>query len=50
MVNGETVILDPDVLGEEELPETGGPSFAGVALASGCALLGICLLLNRILR
>lgn len=32
----------------DELPDTGGPS--GIALAAGCALLGVGLIVNRIIR
>jgi hypothetical protein len=32
----------------DELPDTGGPS--GIALAAGCALLGVGLIVNRIFR
>ncbi|MEJ7842190.1 MAG: hypothetical protein WKF95_10525 [Rubrobacter sp.] len=49
VVDGEMVIM-PKTLAGKQLPETGGPSFAGIVLSSGCALLGVGLLLNRILR
>jgi hypothetical protein len=48
MTEGEDAVDDDTVLDADELPETGGSS--GVLLASGCALLGVGLILNRILR
>jgi LPXTG-motif cell wall-anchored protein len=48
MAEGEDAVDDDTVLDADELPETGGSS--GFLLASGCALLGVGLILNRILR
>ena len=50
LAEGEDAVDDDTVLAADELPETGGPGFAGVVLASGCALLGAGLILNRIVR
>lgn len=49
VVNGETVII-PKGVAADELPETGGPTSGGYLLAAGCALLGVGLILNRIVR
>jgi hypothetical protein len=45
--DGETIIM-PDELGATALPDTGGPG--GYGLAAGCALLGVGLIINRIVR
>ena len=45
--DGETIIM-PDELADTKLPATGGPG--GYGLAAGCALLGVGLILNRIVR
>jgi uncharacterized repeat protein (TIGR01451 family) len=47
VVDGQTVII-PDELSDKPLPNTGGPG--GIALATGCALLGVGLIVNRIIR
>ena len=47
VVDGQTVII-PDELSDKPLPNTGGPG--GIALAAGCALLGVGLIVNRIIR
>ena len=48
VVDGETIILTD--VAADQLPKTGGASFAGLLLASGCALLGAGLLVHRISR
>ena len=48
VVDGKTIILDD--VAADQLPKTGGASFSGVVLASGCALLGAGLLVNRFFR
>ncbi|CAA9443135.1 MAG: hypothetical protein AVDCRST_MAG02-258 [uncultured Rubrobacteraceae bacterium] len=50
LAEGRDAVDRDTVLAADELPETGGPGFAGVVLASGCALLGVGLILNRIVR
>ena len=47
VIDGQTILI-PDKLADTTLPETGGPS--GIALAAGCALLGVGLIINRIFR
>lgn len=47
VVGDETIIIT-DELAATKLPDTGGPG--GIALAAGCALLGVGLILNRIIR
>jgi uncharacterized repeat protein (TIGR01451 family) len=47
VIDGQTIII-PDELSATKLPDTGGPG--GIALAAGCALLGVGLILNRIAR
>lgn len=50
LAEGEDAVESDTIIAVDQLPETGGPSFAGVVLASGCALLGVGLVLNRIAR
>jgi uncharacterized repeat protein (TIGR01451 family) len=47
VIDGQTILI-PDELADTTLPATGGPS--GIALAAGCALLGVGLIINRIFR
>jgi hypothetical protein len=49
VVDGQTVII-PKGVAAEQLPETGGPTGGGYALAAGCALIGVGLIVNRIVR
>ena len=49
VVDGETVII-PKEVAADRLPETGGPTGGGYALAVGCVLIGVSLILNRIVR
>jgi uncharacterized repeat protein (TIGR01451 family) len=49
VIDGQTIIV-PKAVAADELPETGGPTGGGYLLAAGCALLGVGLILNRIVR
>jgi len=49
VVDGQTILI-PKGVAAAELPDTGGPTGGGFVLAAGCALLGVGLILNRIVR
>jgi hypothetical protein len=49
VVDGQTILM-PKGVAADKLPDTGGPTGGGFVLAAGCALLGVGLIANRVIR